>query len=88
MDLKSSKAWNTAMAARDPVLVAFGRNVRKRREAKNLTQETLAEKAGLDRSFVSDIERGGRNLSLSSIVRLGYGDSLRALALPRFRYSR
>lgn len=58
------------MPRRDSLLAAFGRNVRKRREAKDLTQEALAEKAGLDRSFVSDVERGGRNLSIHSIHRL------------------
>jgi transcriptional regulator with XRE-family HTH domain len=50
--------------------VAFGRNVRKRREEIDLTQERLAEKANLDRTYISDIERGARNLSLSSIVRI------------------
>jgi transcriptional regulator with XRE-family HTH domain len=58
------------MPKRDALLVAFGRNVRKRREAKDLTQETLAEAAGLDRSYISDVERGGRNLSLHSMHRI------------------
>jgi transcriptional regulator with XRE-family HTH domain len=57
----------------DPVLVAFGRAVRKRREAKDLTQEALAEKAGLDRTYISDVERGGRNLSISSMVSIAIG---------------
>jgi transcriptional regulator with XRE-family HTH domain len=50
--------------------VAFGRNVRKRREVIDLTQEELAEKASLDRTYINDIERGARNLSLSSIIRI------------------
>ena len=50
--------------------VALGRNVRKRREQIDLTQENLAEKAELDRTYISDIERGARNLSLSSILRI------------------
>ncbi len=50
--------------------VLFGRNVRKRREEIDLTQEKLAEQAGLDRTYISDIERGARNLSLSSILRI------------------
>ena len=58
------------MSRRDPILVAFGRNVRKRREINKLTQETLAESSGLDRTYISDIERGRRNLSLLNIVRV------------------
>jgi transcriptional regulator with XRE-family HTH domain len=58
------------MSRRDPVHIAFGRNVRKRREGIDLTQEALAEKAGLDRTYISDIERGSRNLSISNIVRI------------------
>lgn len=58
------------MSKRDPVHVAFGRNVRKRREEIDLTQEALAEKAALDRTYISDIERGSRNLSISNIVRI------------------
>lgn len=58
------------MSKGDPVSISFGRSVRKRREAKALTQEGLAELAGLDRTYISGVERGGRNLSLSSIARL------------------
>lgn len=35
-----------------------------------MTQEALAEKASLHRTYISDIERGARNLSLESIARL------------------
>lgn len=58
------------MSKRDPVLAAFGQNVRKRREIKEFTQENLAEKAELDRTYVSDIERGARNPGIKNIARL------------------
>lgn len=58
------------MSKRDPVLAAFGQNVRKRRETKEFTQEILAEKAELDRTYVSDIERGARNPGIKNIARL------------------
>ena len=51
------------MSKGDPIPIALGRSVRKRREAKDLTQETLAELANLDRTYISAVERGGRNLS-------------------------
>jgi transcriptional regulator with XRE-family HTH domain len=55
---------------RNPVLSAFGLNVRKRRDARQLTQEALAEKSGLHPTYVSGIERGVRNPSLLIVVRL------------------
>lgn len=70
IDLKSSRALYVRMPKRDSVLAAFGRNVRRFREARKMTQEVLAEKAELDRTFISDVERGGRNLSIQSIVRI------------------
>ncbi len=51
-------------------LVRFGSNVRKLREAKDWTQEQLAEKAELDQTYISGIERGERNLTVLSIAKL------------------
>jgi transcriptional regulator with XRE-family HTH domain len=48
----------------------FGNSLRAAREAAGLTQETLGLKAGLHVTYVSDVERGKRNLSLISIRRL------------------
>ena len=48
----------------------FGTVVKFRREALGLTQEDLAELAHLHRTYISDIERGTRNLSLVNIERL------------------
>jgi transcriptional regulator with XRE-family HTH domain len=58
------------MQQRNSILITFGRNIRSRREARGLTQEKLAELAELDRSFISDVERGGRNISLLNIQRI------------------
>lgn len=58
------------MSKRDPVLVAFGQAVRKYRDSTNLSQEKLAEKADLDRTYISDIERGTRNPGIKNVVRL------------------
>jgi ribosome-binding protein aMBF1 (putative translation factor) len=48
----------------------FGAAVKKRRYEINLSQEALAERAGLHRTYVADIERGARNLALENIEKL------------------
>jgi transcriptional regulator with XRE-family HTH domain len=48
----------------------FGRNVRKMREAKSWSQEDLAEVSSLHRTYISGIERGARNPTLSVVLRL------------------
>lgn len=50
--------------------VRFGRRLRQLRKANRLSQEGLAERAGLDRTYVSSCERGRRNVSLLNIYRL------------------
>lgn len=46
------------MPKRDSVLAQLGLNIRKRREALDYSQETLAENAGLDQTYISGIECG------------------------------
>jgi transcriptional regulator with XRE-family HTH domain len=58
---------------KNPVLVALGKNVSELRNKKELTQEQLAERSGLDPSYISGIERGVRNPSFLSLVRLANG---------------
>jgi transcriptional regulator with XRE-family HTH domain len=55
---------------RSDVKWLFGRAVRKRRRELDLSQEQLAERADLHRNYISDIERGERNLSLENIQKI------------------
>lgn len=55
----------------------FGDALRARREALGLTQEALAEAAAIHRTYLSDVERGTRNVSLLNIERLAA-----ALSIP------
>ena len=48
----------------------FGDTVRRRRRAIGVSQEELAELSDLHRTYISDIERGERNVSLLNMVRL------------------
>lgn len=50
--------------------VRFGERLREVRLEKELSQEKLAELAGLHRTYVSSVERGERNISLVNIEKL------------------
>lgn len=52
------------------ILKTFGTNVRTVRESRGLSQEALADKADLHRTYISDIERFQRNISLDNIQKL------------------
>lgn len=59
----------------------LGERVRVRRLELGLSQMELAEKIGLHFTFVSSVERGERNLSLRSLLRLADGLSVNPAAL-------
>ncbi len=48
----------------------LGKNVRRLREAKGWSQEAYADEAGIHRTYVSDIERGARNPTVSVVEKL------------------
>ena len=50
---------------------SIGRRVREKRRERHLTQETVAELAGISSSFVGHIERGEKIPSLQTMVRIG-----------------
>ncbi|WP_315767105.1 MULTISPECIES: helix-turn-helix transcriptional regulator [unclassified Bradyrhizobium] len=54
-----------------------GRNVRRLRQSKRMTQEELAFEAQIDLTYVGGIERGRRNPSLLVMARIA-----RALSVP------
>lgn len=63
--------------ARDPVLLAFGQAIKAARAEAGVSQEELAHRAGIDRSYMSSIERGEQNVGLMSMHRVA-----QALGLP------
>lgn len=59
------------------LLQQFGAGIKVRREKLGFSQEELAERAGLHRTYIGGIEQGRRNLSLLNIMKIA-----RALNLP------
>ena len=65
----------------DDIRVRFGRRLRALREQRGWTQVQLAERLGLDRSYLADVERGHRNVSLVNLelIAMGFGLTLARL---------
>jgi transcriptional regulator with XRE-family HTH domain len=58
------------MTIRSPAHAAFGQAIRAIRNRRGISQEALALQCGLDRTYISGIERGTRNPSLTNILKL------------------
>ena len=52
------------------ILRVFGTNLRKYRELLNVSQEKFAEMCGLHRTYISDIERFQRSISLNNVQKI------------------
>lgn len=69
------------LTSKSEVKVGFGVLLRSRRTSQGLSQEVLAHKVGLDRTYISGIERGTRNPTLTVIYQIAHGLSLSVSAL-------
>jgi transcriptional regulator with XRE-family HTH domain len=60
----------SAKVDKDEDLLRFGAAVRARRQELGLSQEALADHAGVDRSHMGKLERGERNVTFLNIIRI------------------
>jgi transcriptional regulator with XRE-family HTH domain len=56
-----------SMTTQSDILTRFGYRVRALRTARGQSQETFADACGIDRTYISGIERGRRNVGLKNI---------------------
>lgn len=61
----------------DTIKCQFGTIVRQLRTKRNLSQEKLAELTGLHRTYISEVERGDRNISLVNIYKISQALNIR-----------
>lgn len=61
------------VASQTPALQTLGRRVRERRERAGLSQEAMAEKCGVHRTYYSAVERGERNVTVLTLLRISHG---------------
>lgn len=62
-------------------LISLGQKIKKRRDEIELSQEKLAEKCEFDRTYISLVERGKRNISFTNLLRLAEGLEISASEL-------
>jgi transcriptional regulator with XRE-family HTH domain len=72
-----------AQAGSDELLGALGAAIRAQRTARGDTQERLAEAAGLHTTYLSDVERGRRNIGIINVDRLARALGVDLVALMR-----
>ena len=61
----------------------LGKQIKNQRENLGLTQEKLAEKCGLDRTYISLLERGKRNPSYTNLLKVAFGLEISISELTR-----
>lgn len=66
------------------ILLSFGQRVKSLRLQKGLSQEQLAMQADLDRTYISGIERGIRNVSLVNLCKLAKSLNIKVSELTEF----
>jgi transcriptional regulator with XRE-family HTH domain len=64
-------------------LAVLGRNISAARQQRGLSQVELARRSGLHRTYLSDVERGCRNLGFMSVVAIARGLGITVSELTR-----
>ena len=67
--------------AESQITSRFGANVRGFRHRLGISQETLAERADLHRTYISEIENGQRNVTLKSVEKLAHALQVSVVSL-------
>ncbi len=58
------------MRKKHPALIKLGENIRELRKSRGFSQESFADEAGLDRTYMGGIERGERNIATINLIRI------------------
>ena len=55
---------------KEPILLSFGQRVHELRKKRNLSQEQLADMAGVHRTYIGMVERAEKNITLRNIKKI------------------
>ena len=65
-----AKKSHSYIMDKEPILLAFGQRVQELRKEHNLSQEQLADLAGVHRTYIGMIERAEKNITLCNIEKI------------------
>src|ERR1700685_1155257 len=68
--MTTAKKTRRELTVHDQLVMALSVILRDRREALDISQSDLARRSGLHRSYIGDLERGSRNISVRNLSRL------------------
>jgi transcriptional regulator with XRE-family HTH domain len=71
--VETNDATTHSLPAMSPLLIKLGKCIRQRREDLGLSQESLANRAEVHRTYVGKVERGEQNVSMLSLSRIAKG---------------
>lgn len=72
------------MDSKKKILIQFGKRIRELRKEKNLSQEELAFKADLHRTYIGMIERAEKNITLLNVEKLSVALEIEMYKLLNF----
>ena len=67
------------------IRIKFGNHLKQLRKHNNLTQEKLSELANMDRTYISDIERGIKTISIEKLYQLSNAFNIELWELLKFK---
>ena len=70
--------------SKQPILVLFGNSVQQHRKALGYSQEQLADKAGVHRTYIGMIERAEKNITLCNIEKIARALDIDLIELFKF----
>ncbi len=70
MEVKNARVYTTVINMKKDVLIKFGNKVREQRLLLGLSQEELAGRAGVHRTYVGMIERAEKNITLTNVEKI------------------
>ena len=70
MEVKNARVYTTVINMKRDVLIKFGNKVREQRLLLGLSQEELAGRAGVHRTYVGMIERAEKNITLTNVEKI------------------
>jgi ribosome-binding protein aMBF1 (putative translation factor) len=71
--LRALQLSGRVAAVVDPLSIAIGVRLREIREGKGLSQDELAARAGIHRTFVGRVERGETNITMKTLYKIASG---------------